>query len=90
MDLPLNFIVYLAVPALLSLSWLKYKGLEYILIHYRWVFVCLFLLPVSVFYDAFMFVRNWLVFKLNSAPKQHDLKVQRVQQQVRTILPEVD
>ncbi|XP_071117270.1 delta(24)-sterol reductase-like isoform X1 [Haliotis cracherodii] len=83
MDLPLNFIMYLAVPALLSLSWIKYRGLEYILIHYRWVFVCLFLLPVSVIYDVFMFGRNWLVFQFNSAPKKHDQKVQHVQRQVR-------
>ncbi|XP_067677801.1 delta(24)-sterol reductase-like [Haliotis asinina] len=83
MDLPLNFIMYLAVPALLSLSWVKYRGLEYILIHYRWVFVCLFLLPVSVIYDIVMYLRNWLVFQLNSAPKKHDQKVQHVQRQVR-------
>ncbi|KAH9499915.1 Delta(24)-sterol reductase [Bulinus truncatus] len=30
--------------------------MEYILIHYRWIFVCLFLLPVSVVYDA---IRKW-------------------------------
>lgn len=56
--------------------------LEYILIHYRWVFVCLFLLPVSFFYDIWHYFRNWIVFRLNSAPQQHHLKVQNVQRQV--------
>lgn len=51
--------------------------------NYRWVFVCLFLLPISVVYDVFMYIRTWLIFKLNSAPKQHDKKVQYVQQQVK-------
>lgn len=53
------------------------------IIHYRWVFVCLFLLPVSVVYDIFMFVRNWLMFRLNSAPKLHDSRVRHVQEQVK-------
>ncbi|XP_064626464.1 delta(24)-sterol reductase-like [Lineus longissimus] len=59
------------------------QWLEYILINYRWIFVCLFLLPVSVVYDVLFYVRNWVVFKLNSAPKQHDKKVQKVQKQIR-------
>ncbi|ESO89669.1 hypothetical protein LOTGIDRAFT_125011 [Lottia gigantea] len=83
MDLPINILVYLALPALLSFSWIKYRGLEYVLIHYRWVFVCLFLLPASVVYDTIIFVRNWVVFHFNSAPKQHEKKVQNVQRQVR-------
>lgn len=61
-------------------------SLEYILIHYRWVFVCLFLLPVSFFYDIWFYFRNWIVFRLNSAPQQHHLKVQHVQKQVRNTL----
>ncbi|XP_013414441.1 delta(24)-sterol reductase [Lingula anatina] len=72
-----------ALPVVLSLSWAKFRGLEYILINYRWVFVCFFLLPISVIYDVFYFVRNWIVFKLNSAPKLHDKKVQDVQRQVK-------
>lgn len=56
---------------------------EYILINYRWVFVCLFLLPVSFFYDLWLYLRNWLVFQLTSAPKQHNKKVRDVQRQVR-------
>ncbi|KAJ8950390.1 hypothetical protein NQ314_007929 [Rhamnusium bicolor] len=56
---------------------------EYILIHYNWIFVCLFLLPISFVFDIWMYFRNWLVFKLSSAPKQHDKKVKHVQKQVR-------
>ncbi len=62
------------------------RGLEHILIHYRWIFVCLFLLPLSLTYDFYMFVRSWLVFKFNSAPNKHDEKVKSVQAQVRTIV----
>ncbi|KAK6179008.1 hypothetical protein SNE40_011465 [Patella caerulea] len=83
MDIPLNILVYLALPALLSFSWIKYRGLEYVLIHYRWVFVCIFLLPASVVYDSLIFLRHWAVFHFNSAPKQHERKVQNVQRQVR-------
>lgn len=56
---------------------------EYILIHYRWVFVCLFLLPASFFFDIWMYVRNWVVFKFSSAPKKHDSKVKFVQKQIQ-------
>ncbi|XP_017780196.1 PREDICTED: delta(24)-sterol reductase-like [Nicrophorus vespilloides] len=61
----------------------KPKGIfEYILIKYRWIFVCFFLLPVSFVYDGLMHLRNWIVFRLNSAPDQHTTKVERVQKQV--------
>ncbi|XP_066158686.1 delta(24)-sterol reductase-like [Euwallacea fornicatus] len=56
---------------------------EYILINYRWVFVCLFLLPISFLHDLWFYLRNWVVFKLTSAPKQHDSKVKYVQKQIR-------
>lgn len=70
--------------ALLSLvTWIKYRGLEYVIKNYRWVFVCLFLLPLSVVYDLVMYVRNWVIFKLNSAPKKHTSKVNYVQKQVK-------
>lgn len=63
-------------------AWIRFRGLEYVIVNYRWVFVCLFLLPVSVVYDIFMYVRHWLVFRFNSAPKQHEARVKRVQEQV--------
>lgn len=80
LDLSLKNVFIITVPLLIS--WARYRGLEYIIKHYRWVFVCLFLMPISVVYDVYMFIRNWIVFKLNSAPKQHVNKVKHVQQQV--------
>lgn len=55
---------------------------EYVLIHYRWVFVCLFLLPASFLFDIWLYFRNWIVFKLTSAPQQHEAKIRNVQKQV--------
>ncbi|XP_064604727.1 delta(24)-sterol reductase-like [Liolophura sinensis] len=78
-----TYLVCILIPALLSISWAKYRGLEYILMNYRWIFVCLFLLPVSVVYDVWYYLRNYIIFKLSSAPKRHDQKVQDVQRQVR-------
>lgn len=56
--------------------------LFWVLINNRWIFV-LFLLPISVVYNFYFYFRNWLVFKLNSAPNKHDEKVRNVQSQVR-------
>jgi predicted PilT family ATPase len=58
------------------------KVIEYILINYRWVFVCFFLLPASLLYEIYNYGRNWIIVKLNSAPKLHDRKVKNVQKQV--------
>jgi delta24-sterol reductase len=58
------------------------KLIEHILINYRWVFVCFFSLPASLLYEIYNYGRNWIVFKLNSAPKLHDKKVKHVQKQV--------
>lgn len=77
-------IIYVAIAAFVVLvGWIRSRGLEYVIINYRWVFVCLFLLPISVVYDIFMSVRHLVVFRLNSAPKQHDKRVKRVQEQVK-------
>ena len=56
--------------------------IEHILVHYRWVFVCFFLLPISVVYDAFYYLRSKVIFGLNTAPKLHDKRVREVQRQV--------
>ena len=56
--------------------------IEHVIINYRWIFV-LFLLPISLFYDIYFYARNFIVFKLNSAPKKHNEKVRNVQRQVR-------
>ena len=83
-ETPTSFMLFFGIPTLLSLfAWIRFRGIEYVIINYRWVFVCLFLLPISVIYDIFMYVRNLVVFKFNSAPKQHDSRVKRVQEQVR-------
>jgi delta24-sterol reductase len=71
--------------------WFNYKAfmeyvdswIEYVIINYRWVFVCTFLLPLSVLYEIYFSVRNWVVFKLHTAPWKHDEKVRDVQRQVR-------
>lgn len=57
--------------------------LEEILCNYRWVFVCLFLLPISFVYNLFYYIRNKIIFKLSSAPRNHDAKVKKIQKQVR-------
>ena len=58
--------------------------LEYFLTHHRWIFVCLFLLPISAVYKIFFFARNKIVFWLASAPRLHGERVRAIQQQVRT------
>ncbi|TKS75063.1 Delta(24)-sterol reductase [Collichthys lucidus] len=58
------------------------KGLEYVIVHQRWI-VCLFLLPLSVIFDVYYYVRAWLIFKMCSAPKLHDQRVRDIQRQVR-------
>ncbi|XP_039743173.1 delta(24)-sterol reductase [Pteropus medius] len=75
--------VSLAVCALLFLLWIRVKGLEFVLIHQRWVFVCLFLLPLSLIFDIYYYMRAWVVFKLSSAPRLHEQRVRDIQKQVR-------
>ncbi|OQV23532.1 Delta(24)-sterol reductase [Hypsibius exemplaris] len=62
---------------------IRIKGLEHVIIHYRWVFVCLCLLPASALYDLIFYLRNGFIFYSKSAPKQHDARVEEIQQQVR-------
>lgn len=57
--------------------------LETIVIEYRWVLVCLFLLPLSFLYNLSTVIRERLVFLLKSDPKQHNSKVLRAQRQVK-------
>jgi hypothetical protein len=59
------------------------KTVEHVLLHYRSLFVVLFLLPLSVAFEIYSFVRNWLIFKLNTAPQQHEKRVRNVQRQVK-------
>lgn len=56
--------------------------LEHIMTNYRWVFVIFFLLPLSFLFEIFNYGRNWIVFNLSTAPRQHGKKVKEVQKQV--------
>lgn len=77
----LSAIVLFIVISLPIYVWIK--GVEYVIIKQRWIFVCLFLLPLSVLYEIFLSIRNWLAFKYYSSPQRHDQRVKYVQQQVR-------
>ncbi|XP_053619182.1 delta(24)-sterol reductase-like isoform X2 [Plodia interpunctella] len=57
--------------------------LEYIIIQHRWVVVLLALLPMSGLWKLWSVLRNYVVFKMSSAPKLHDKKVKDVQNQVK-------
>ena len=72
----------LCLPAVMATTCCGDRIIEYILINYRWVFVCFFLLPASLLYEIYNYGRNWIIVKLNSAPKLHDRKVKKVQRQV--------
>ena len=67
---------------LLPDKWDMESVTEHIIIHYRWIFV-MFLLPVSLLYDIYHAVRSYVVFQMNTAPKQHLEKVRNVQKQVQ-------
>ncbi|XP_030044678.1 delta(24)-sterol reductase [Microcaecilia unicolor] len=75
--------LYLAGLGLLFLLWVKGKGLEYVIVHHRWIFVCLFLLPLSLIFDVYYNLRAWVVFKMCSAPKLHNQRVKQIQKQVQ-------
>lgn len=83
-------LLYLGGLVVMFLLWIKVKGLDYVIIHQRWIFVCLFLLPLSVIFDMYYYVRAWLIFKMCSAPKQHDQRVRDIQRQVRHVLQSKD
>lgn len=75
-------LLYLGGLVVMFLLWIKVKGLDYVIVHQRWIFVCLFLLPLSLIFDVYYYVRAWLIFKMCSAPKLHDQRVRDIQRQV--------
>lgn len=79
----MDSLFFLAGLVVLFLAWIKVKGVEYVIVHQRWIFVCLFLLPISVVFDVYYYVRAWIIFKMCSAPKLHDQRVRDIQRQVR-------
>ncbi|KAL4656040.1 delta(24)-sterol reductase-like [Arapaima gigas] len=76
-------VLYAGGAVALLLLWVKVKGLDYVLVHQRWVFVCLFLLPLSLLFDLYYSLRAWLIFRLCSAPRLHEQRVRDIQRQVR-------
>ena len=85
MELSWSIIVSIlaATPLFAVLLLVQFKGFEYVVVKQRWIFVCLFLLPLSAVYDVFYLIRNYLVFKLSSAPKLHQQRVSDIQAQVK-------
>ncbi len=55
---------------------------EHLLTRYRGLFATVVLLPISVTYAIWLGIRNRIVFLLKSAPAKHDLKVQKVIEQI--------
>jgi len=82
LDSNTEILYLLPTTVILLASWVKFRGLEYVIINYRWIFVCLFLLPISVVYDSLYYIRTKIFFMLNAAPGKHDERVKKVQQQV--------
>lgn len=75
-------LLYVGGALVTLLLWVRVRGLDYVLVHQRWIFVCLFLLPLSVLFDVYYYVRAWLIFKMCSAPKLHEQRVRDIQRQV--------
>ena len=62
----------------------KKKGLvEILLTRYRGTFATIFLLPISVCYEAWLGVKRRITLLLNSAPKLHDQRLKKVQKQLQ-------
>ena len=59
------------------------RFLEWFLFRFRWIFVIPLILPASVINDTYSYVRNLLIFKLQSAPRAHDRKVASIQKVVK-------
>ncbi|XP_039279750.1 delta(24)-sterol reductase isoform X2 [Nilaparvata lugens] len=66
------------------------ETVEYILHHYRWIFVCFFLLPCSFLYDIYIILRNWICFWFKNASIEHNYKVHHVQKQTIAVEPSVN
>ncbi|CAG4962362.1 unnamed protein product [Colias eurytheme] len=59
---------------------------EYLVIEYRWLLAVTVLMPLSFLWKIWSFARNYVVFKLNTAPRAHEKKVKDVQRQVKSWL----
>ncbi|ESN93679.1 hypothetical protein HELRODRAFT_88371 [Helobdella robusta] len=70
------------ISTLLTLAVFCIKNFGYFIVNFRWFFAIFFLMPASLIYNIFYYVRSRLVFKLNTAPTRHHEKVLNVQRQV--------
>lgn len=52
--------------------------------HRGW-FVIVFVLPISLLFDIFFYVRSIVIMKLFSAPKLHEARVKDIQKQIETL-----
>ena len=68
---------------LLLLLWVRHRGLEAVLVHHRWIFVCFFLMPLSILFDVYYQLRAWAARRMHSAPRLHGQRVRHIQEQVR-------
>ena len=57
--------------------------LQYFLTYRRGWFITMVLLPMSVIYALYLSLRHRIVFLLNTAPKDHEKRVERVKQQLQ-------
>ncbi|KAI3383727.1 hypothetical protein SNEBB_005565 [Seison nebaliae] len=65
------------------LCYIYYRfGVEHLLLHYRWIFVCIFLLPLSFLFDVYTWVRESILLYVYSAPRAHKERVEYVRRQV--------
>jgi delta24-sterol reductase len=58
--------------------------LEYFVINYRWVLIILFMLPMTVCYDLYFYIRNKVVFLISMFDtRSHDAKVRAISQEIK-------
>ena len=60
----------------------SFNFFEYLLTYHRGAFATIILIPISVVYSSYLSLRSRLVFLLNTAPKDHEKRVEKVKQQV--------
>ncbi|XP_038219324.1 delta(24)-sterol reductase-like [Zerene cesonia] len=59
---------------------------EYLVIEYRWLLAVTVLMPLSFLWKIWSLARNYVVFKLSTAPRAHEKKVKHVQRQIKNWL----
>ena len=74
-------VIVAACPLIIAYCYML--GLETFLARYRWIFVCFLLMPVSVAFECYLALRNWLIFHWKSAPLLHDERVKEIQRAVK-------